>query len=96
MTVPPQEALKLQRPLPDGALRIVARGEKEDQAAAQPSSEGAELRDGGWETTAATPARPVQTAVVHATLSGGDTTQALVRANLVTRLRNAVFVAAQG
>jgi hypothetical protein len=30
MTVPAQEALKLQRPLPDGALRIVARGEKKD------------------------------------------------------------------
>jgi len=32
MTGPPGEALKLQRPLPDGALRIVARGVKEDLA----------------------------------------------------------------
>jgi putative SOS response-associated peptidase YedK len=30
MTVPPQEALRLQRPLPDGSLKIVARGEKQD------------------------------------------------------------------
>jgi len=30
MTAPPAEALKLQRPLPDGALRIVAQGTKED------------------------------------------------------------------
>jgi putative SOS response-associated peptidase YedK len=34
MTAPPQEALNLQRPLPDGALQIVARGEKEDGAMA--------------------------------------------------------------
>jgi putative SOS response-associated peptidase YedK len=33
MTAPAEEALKLQRPLPNGTLRIVARGTKEDQAA---------------------------------------------------------------
>ena len=32
MTAPPDEALKLLRPLPDASLRIVARGVKEDQA----------------------------------------------------------------
>jgi putative SOS response-associated peptidase YedK len=29
LTAPSKEALALQRPLPDGALRIVARGKKE-------------------------------------------------------------------
>jgi putative SOS response-associated peptidase YedK len=32
VTAPTTEALKLQRPLPDGALKIVARGEKKDEA----------------------------------------------------------------
>ncbi|MHC4042849.1 SOS response-associated peptidase [Bradyrhizobium sp. 23AC] len=35
MTAPAEEALKLQRPLPEGALRIVARGVKEDAAPAR-------------------------------------------------------------
>ena len=33
MTAPAEEALKLQRPLPDGVLEIVAAGEKEDAVA---------------------------------------------------------------
>ena len=32
MTAPAEEALKLQRPLPNGALRVVMTGEKEDKA----------------------------------------------------------------
>ncbi len=32
MAAPAEEALKLQRPLPDGSLRIVARGQKQDGA----------------------------------------------------------------
>ena len=34
MTAPADEALKLQRPLPDGVLRIVSRGVKDDTALA--------------------------------------------------------------
>jgi hypothetical protein len=34
MTAPADEALKLQRPLPDGALKIVATGEKVDETPA--------------------------------------------------------------
>jgi hypothetical protein len=34
MTAPADEALKLQRPLADGALKIVATGERKDEAAA--------------------------------------------------------------
>jgi hypothetical protein len=34
MTAPPNEALKLRRPLPDGALRVVDRGVKEDPVGA--------------------------------------------------------------
>ena len=36
MTEPPEGALKLQRPLLDGSLRIVARGVKEDPAGPTP------------------------------------------------------------
>ena len=34
MSAPTQEALRLQRPLPDDVLRIVARGERSDDIAA--------------------------------------------------------------
>ena len=33
LNAPPLEALRLQRPLPDDALMIVARGEKKDEGA---------------------------------------------------------------
>jgi putative SOS response-associated peptidase YedK len=34
LTAPPPAALQLQRPLPDGSLKIVAIGEKKDEAPA--------------------------------------------------------------
>ena len=34
MTGPADEAMKLQRPLPNGALKLVARGTKKDEATA--------------------------------------------------------------
>jgi hypothetical protein len=34
MTAPADEAMRLQRPLPDGALKIVSRGTKKDEATA--------------------------------------------------------------
>lgn len=33
MTAPPEEALKLHRPLPDGSLKVVARGPRQDEVA---------------------------------------------------------------
>lgn len=41
MTAPANEALALQRPLPDGVLRIVARGEKQDGGTGEVETSGA-------------------------------------------------------
>jgi putative SOS response-associated peptidase YedK len=40
MTAPAADALKLQRPLPDGALQIVAQGQKEDGGSAAAARSG--------------------------------------------------------
>jgi hypothetical protein len=39
MSAPPQDALKLQGPLPDDILRIAARGERSDDIAAERAGE---------------------------------------------------------
>jgi putative SOS response-associated peptidase YedK len=36
MTAPAEDALKLQRPLPDGALTVVARGQRQDGLGTRP------------------------------------------------------------
>jgi putative SOS response-associated peptidase YedK len=45
MTAPAEEALKLQRPLSDGMLKIVATGEKEDPPGAKPITPGRDCSD---------------------------------------------------
>jgi putative SOS response-associated peptidase YedK len=40
VTAPAEEALKLQRPLADGALQIVARGQKQDGVASEGAASG--------------------------------------------------------
>jgi hypothetical protein len=46
MTAPLPEALKLQRPLPDGALKIVLRGEKQDGEGPTPAKKPEPPRQG--------------------------------------------------
>jgi len=45
LTLPVAEALQMQKPLPDGALKIVARGEKEGGATSEPVATHTEALD---------------------------------------------------
>ena len=68
MTAPADEALKLQRPLPDGSLRIVARGVKEDPAFAGLSDMNTFVSDPDREARA----NSVKNAVAICRMEGGE------------------------
>jgi putative SOS response-associated peptidase YedK len=68
MTAPPDEALKLQRPLPDGSLRIVTRGVKEDPAFAGLSDMNTFVSDPDREAGA----NSVKNAIAICRMEGGE------------------------